>query len=65
MPTLVQLEATAADVIGILKGISEYEDAKIAVIGGLAVWKYDPEGRTTEVSYDDIANGCTPGLHEH
>ena len=49
MPTRSQLETAAADVIGILKGISEYSDARIAIIGGLALWKYIPRGRTTEV----------------
>ncbi|MCJ1401157.1 hypothetical protein MMC11_004369 [Xylographa trunciseda] len=48
MPTQTQLETAAADVIRILKGISEYSNARIAIIGGLALWKYIPAGRTTE-----------------
>nr|POF00351.1 hypothetical protein CFP56_77325 [Quercus suber] len=43
------LERAAADVLQILKGISELQDASIAVIGGLALRKYLPNGRRTEV----------------
>lgn len=43
------LHQTAADVIAILKTIPEFRDSKIAVIGGLALWKYLSDGRTTEV----------------
>ncbi len=49
-PSRNQLEAAAADVITILKSIREYSDAKVAVIGGLALWKYLPAGRTTQVT---------------
>lgn len=49
MPPRTQLETAAADVITLLKGIREYSNARIAVIGGLALWKYIPGGRTTEV----------------
>ncbi|KIX02795.1 uncharacterized protein Z518_08737 [Rhinocladiella mackenziei CBS 650.93] len=55
MPTRMQLETAAADVIGILKDVSEYSDARVAVIGGLALWKYIPNGRTTE-DIDFIVN---------
>ncbi|KAL9098448.1 MAG: hypothetical protein Q9163_005892 [Psora crenata] len=52
MPSRTRLETAAADVIRILKGISECSNARIAIIGGLAVWRYIPTGRTTE----DIVN---------
>jgi hypothetical protein len=45
MPSRPQLETVAADVIRILKGMPEYSDARIAIIGGLALWKYIPTGR--------------------
>lgn len=48
MPSLQELERAAIDVLRILKGINEFKDASIAVIGGLALWKYIPSGRTTE-----------------
>ncbi|EQB51598.1 hypothetical protein CGLO_08849 [Colletotrichum gloeosporioides Cg-14] len=48
MPTRIQLEAAASEVISVLKGIREFSNARIAVIGGLALWKYLPNGRTTE-----------------
>lgn len=51
MPTRIQLEAAASEVISVLKGIREFSNARIAVIGGLALWKYLPNGRTTEVSH--------------
>ncbi|KAG5951266.1 hypothetical protein E4U57_006999 [Claviceps arundinis] len=49
------LHQTAADVIAILKTIPEFRDSKIAVIGGLALWKYLSDGRTTE-DVDFIVN---------
>lgn len=49
MVSLDELETAAADVIRILKGISEYSNARVAIIGGLALWRYIPTGRTTEV----------------
>ncbi|KAG7285771.1 hypothetical protein NEMBOFW57_008065 [Staphylotrichum longicolle] len=48
MDARARLERAAADVIVILKGIAEYSEASIAVIGGLALWKYMPGGRTTQ-----------------
>jgi hypothetical protein len=48
--TLSELDAAASDVIQTLKGIPELASCKIAVIGGLALWKYIPNGRATEVS---------------
>ena len=47
--TISDLDAAASDVIQILKGIPEFALCKVAVIGGLALWKYLPRGRTTEV----------------
>lgn len=55
MPSLNELESAAAQVIAILKSISEFSDASVAVIGGLALWKYIPNGRTTEVLSSTIA----------
>ena len=49
MPSFDSLETAAADVLRILKGIDEYKNVSIAVIGGLALWKYIPSGRFTEV----------------
>ncbi|KAJ9158524.1 hypothetical protein NKR19_g3245 [Coniochaeta hoffmannii] len=48
MDARVRLERAAADVIVILKGIAEYSEASIAVIGGLALWKYIQGGRGTQ-----------------
>ncbi|PIA89243.1 hypothetical protein CB0940_07065 [Cercospora beticola] len=48
MPSLQELERAAIEVLTILKSIKEFEDASIAVFGGLALWKYIPAGRTTE-----------------
>jgi hypothetical protein len=47
----LDLEKAAAEVISILKGMKDFSNSKIAVIGGLALWKYVPNGRTTEVCY--------------
>ncbi|KAG6068600.1 hypothetical protein E4U32_000103 [Claviceps aff. humidiphila group G2b] len=55
------LHQTAADVIAILKTIPEFRDSKIAVIGGLALWKYLSKGRTTEVSTINFALHFTNG----
>jgi len=63
MPSRPQLETVAADVICILKGMPEYSDARIAIIGGLALWKYIFIGRTTEVFDSYILSGRTPHLH--
>jgi hypothetical protein len=49
MPTLAELNRAAAEVITILKGITDYSDARVAVIGGLALWNYVQNGRTTDV----------------
>lgn len=58
MASRENFEAAAAQVLGILKGISDFGDASVAVIGGLALWKYLPEGRTTQVR-------CGVRLHTH
>lgn len=49
MSTLAQLDQAAKDVVGEMKKIKEYADAKVAVIGGLALWNYIKSGRTTKV----------------
>ncbi|KAJ5102016.1 hypothetical protein NUU61_004238 [Penicillium alfredii] len=43
-----ELEAAAGSVIGILQTMPEFSSAKIAVIGGLGLWKYLRTYRTTE-----------------
>lgn len=48
-PSFAELEAAAGAVIGILKNMPEFSNAKIAVIGGLGLWKYLRGYRTTEV----------------
>ncbi|KAI0517889.1 hypothetical protein F5B22DRAFT_103833 [Xylaria bambusicola] len=45
---LCELESAALDVISILKGLPQFAEQKIAVIGGTALWKYLPRGRSTE-----------------
>lgn len=49
--TRQELSEAAAEIIAILKGLPQCLDAKIAVIGGLALWTYLPSGRTTQVRY--------------
>jgi hypothetical protein len=49
-PPFAELESAASDVIRILKTMNEFSSAKIAVIGGLGLWKYLRGYRTTEVS---------------
>lgn len=44
-----ELEAAAKAIIGILKTIPEFSNARIAVIGGLSLWKYIRTYRTTQV----------------
>jgi hypothetical protein len=48
-PSFAELEAAASSVIGILQTMPEFSNAKIAVIGGLGLWKYLRGYRTTEV----------------
>ncbi|OIW30824.1 hypothetical protein CONLIGDRAFT_679579 [Coniochaeta ligniaria NRRL 30616] len=48
MGKLDRLKRAAAEIVAILGQIAEYSDARIAVIGGLAVWKYFPLGRETQ-----------------
>ncbi|KAB8067348.1 hypothetical protein BDV29DRAFT_92519 [Aspergillus leporis] len=47
-PSFAELESAASDVIRILKTMTEFSSAKIAVIGGLGLWKYLRGYRTTE-----------------
>jgi hypothetical protein len=54
-PTFQELEESAQAVIGYLKTFPQYSDAKVAIIGGMAVWKYFPNGRRTKVSIEEIA----------
>ena len=43
------LESAAENVIALMKTVPQLADTKIVVIGGLALWKYIPAGRSTEV----------------
>lgn len=60
MPSLNELETAGADVINILKGINKFSNARVAVIGGLALWKHIPTYRATQVLSSDILNDCPP-----
>jgi len=64
MPTRIELERAATNVVGILKNISEYSEAKIAIIGGLALWKYIPNGRTTQVLHSCVLSDHTSNSHD-
>lgn len=45
-----QLEHAASDVIQNVKEIQDLKHARLSVIGGLALWHYLPEYRSTDVS---------------
>ncbi|PLB37792.1 uncharacterized protein BDW47DRAFT_106372 [Aspergillus candidus] len=47
-PTFPELEQAAGAVILILKSMPEFADTKIAIIGGLSLWKYIEHFRSTE-----------------
>ncbi|EEQ31512.1 hypothetical protein McanMca71_006180 [Microsporum canis] len=47
-PTFAELEDTARTAISYLKQNQEFSNAKIALIGGVALWKHLPGGRSTE-----------------
>ncbi|PLN83717.1 hypothetical protein BDW42DRAFT_192151 [Aspergillus taichungensis] len=47
-PTFTDLEQAASAVILILQTMPEFADAKIAIIGGLSLWKYISHFRSTE-----------------
>lgn len=47
--TLPLLEDTAAAVIAAMKTVPEFAEAKIAMIGGMALWKYLEDYRVTKV----------------
>ena len=47
---LAALEGAATNVIQIMKGVPEFSEDQIAVIGGMAIMKYLPGYRTTKVS---------------
>lgn len=48
LPTLKELEDTVRAAIDALKQYPEFGSAKLAIIGGTALWKYIPSGRTTK-----------------
>lgn len=50
--SLPELEAVATEVLTFLKSIAKYDSFKVAIIGGMAVWKYLPSGRTTKVKIE-------------
>ena len=47
---LAALEGVATNVIQIMKGVPDFSEDQIAVIGGMAIMKYLPGYRTTKVS---------------
>lgn len=49
-PTFVELEESARAAVNCLKLFPEFGGAKIAIIGGAALWKHIPAGRTTMVA---------------
>jgi len=46
---LADLERSSLAVLNIFKTIPELQTAKVAIIGGMAIWKYLPHYRTTQV----------------
>ena len=58
-PTFLELEESAQAAINCLKLFPEFANAKIAIIGGAALWKYVPSGRTTMVKFEVTANSRT------
>lgn len=50
MNTLADLNEAAKVVLQCLKGLPDQADVKIALIGGLALWNYLPQYRSTTVS---------------
>jgi hypothetical protein len=53
--TLSEFKAAAKTVLQCLKGLPQQADVKIALIGGLALWNYLPQYRSTTVSTDDFS----------
>ena len=53
MPSFTELEAAAGAVIRILKTIPEFSSSRIAIIGGLGLWRYIRNYRTTEVRFQE------------
>lgn len=49
LSSVSELEMAAQAVITILKRFPEFANAKIAIIGGLSLWRYIREYRSTEV----------------
>ncbi|PLN82443.1 hypothetical protein BDW42DRAFT_193060 [Aspergillus taichungensis] len=47
-PSFAELEAAAVAVIRILQGMPEFSNARIALIGGLGIWKYFRNYRITQ-----------------
>lgn len=66
------LQDAAREVIKPLKGIEKFADAKLAIIGGLAVMKYAPAYGTTNIRYPCITYSLKhinrnqgPRIHHH
>ncbi|KAI3326046.1 hypothetical protein HD806DRAFT_431858 [Xylariaceae sp. AK1471] len=55
-PQLHELEDAACNVIQIIKQIPDFEDSRLAVIGGLALWHYLHYYRPTNVRLDFIVS---------
>lgn len=53
MPSFTELEAAASAVIRILKTIPEFSSSRIAIIGGLGLWRYIRNYRTTVVRFQE------------
>ncbi|EZF10801.1 hypothetical protein H112_08004 [Trichophyton rubrum D6] len=59
LPTLKELEDTVRAAIDALKQYPEFGSAKLAIIGGTALWKYIPSGRTTkDVDFLNTVSGA-------
>jgi hypothetical protein len=52
--SFAELEAAAGAVIEILKTIPEFSNSRIVVIGGLGLWRYIRNYRTTEVRSQEL-----------
>ena len=51
-PTFKELEETVGALIGYLKAIPDYANTRFAIIGGMALWRYIPNGRGTKVQIE-------------
>ena len=54
-PIFQELEESARATMAYLNAIPEYANARIAIIGGIALWRLFPKGRPTQVSIEGTA----------